>query len=52
LLSQLAEHDAGAAQRIAHRHILNFDKYDMDVSKFRKSRRELLHALSQKSGDD
>lgn len=47
LLSQLAEHDADAAQRMARRHILQFDQYDTDVGKFRATRRELLRKLTR-----
>ena len=49
LLSQLAERDADAAQRIAQRHILDFDKYNTNVTAFRSSRRELLRKLERNS---
>jgi len=47
LLSQLAEHDARDAQNIARKHVVDFDRYDTDIEKFRASRRELLRAASQ-----
>jgi hypothetical protein len=46
LLSQLAERDPAAAAHLADKHVLNFDKYDTDVSHFRATRRELLELLS------
>ncbi|MBN1420039.1 MAG: DUF4091 domain-containing protein [Planctomycetes bacterium] len=47
LLSQLAERDRAAAERLAAKHILAFDRYDCDVDAFRATRRELLQALSK-----
>jgi hypothetical protein len=47
LLCQLAERDTDAAQRLAARHILAFDRYDTDVASFRATRRELLELLSR-----
>ena len=49
LLSQLAERDPKTAQRLARRHIMDFDKYNTDIVKFRETRRDLLRALSRKS---
>lgn len=48
LLCMLAEKDPGAAQKLAQRHILDFDKYETDVEVFRASRRELLERLEAK----
>jgi hypothetical protein len=48
LLSQLAAKDKALAQKLAERHILAFDKYDTDVATFRKTRKEVLQALSKK----
>jgi hypothetical protein len=45
LLSQLADKDPAAAQKIADRQIQDFNKYDTDVQSFRATRRELLQAL-------
>ena len=36
-----------AAMALAHRHIIEFDKYDTDIKRFRATRRELLEALSK-----
>jgi hypothetical protein len=47
LLSMLAECDPDAAQRIASKMVLDFDRYDTDVQQFRACRRELLEALSK-----
>jgi hypothetical protein len=47
LLSLLAEKDHAAAERIAARHVLAFDRYDLDVQRFRASRREALEALDK-----
>ncbi len=49
LLSQLAEHDAGAAQKLARRHVIDFNKYETNIAQFRKTRRELLQETSQLS---
>lgn len=46
LFMQLAKNDKDAAQRIATRHILGFDKYDTDIRAFRKSRTRLLKMVS------
>jgi hypothetical protein len=46
LLCTLAERDPEAAQRLAARHILDFDKYNCDVETFRNTRREMLELLS------
>lgn len=45
LLCQLREKKPELAQKIADRHILSFDKYDIDPVAFRKSRKEILEAL-------
>lgn len=50
LLSRLAERDEAAARRIAERFVLDFDKYDTDVARFRAARRELLERLSGRTG--
>ena len=47
LLCLLAERDPQQAQELAQRHILDLDKYDCDVTKFRASRHELLEQLSR-----
>lgn len=47
LLCQLSEIDPVAANNLVREHILNFDRYDCDVAKFRQSRRQLLTRLSQ-----
>ncbi len=46
LLSRLAERDADATRRLAEKHVIDFNKYDSDVSTFRASRREMLELLS------
>lgn len=46
LLSQLGETEPEAAMELARRHVQNYDKYDLDVEKFRATRRELLQAVS------
>ncbi len=46
LLSMLADKDKETAGRFAAAHVLDFDKYDCDVAKFRATRRQLLEALS------
>lgn len=45
LLCQLKEKNPDLAKKIADRHILSFDKYDIDPVAFRKSRKEILEAL-------
>jgi hypothetical protein len=47
LLCLLAEKDPASAQRLARQHLLDFDRYDTDVSRFRASRRELLERVSE-----
>ncbi len=47
LLCLLAERDPEAAQRLAERVILDFDRYDTDVGRFRAARHELLQALAR-----
>jgi len=47
LLSMLGESDAKAAQRLASKHILDFDRYQTDVKAFRATRRKLLKQLSR-----
>jgi hypothetical protein len=47
LLSQLAERDPAAARALVERQVMDFDKYDTDISVFRKTRRELLKQLSR-----
>lgn len=47
LLSMLAERDAAAAERLAAKHVLDFDRYDGDVRQFRSTRRELLSLLAK-----
>lgn len=44
---QLAELNLDAAQRLVARHVLDFDKYDCDVSAFRATRREMLTLLAE-----
>jgi hypothetical protein len=46
LLCMLAEKDLLGAHEIAARHVLDFDKYDIDVERLRANRRELLERLS------
>ena len=48
LLCQLRDKNPTLAQQLAEKHILAFAKYDTDVAQFRKTRRELLMALSKK----
>lgn len=48
LLSQLAEKNPDAAQRLAQRLVLDFDKYVTEVGAFRQTRHELLNALAEK----
>lgn len=47
LLSQLADRDADAAQRLAQRLILDFNRYETSVPAFRQARRELLEAVGK-----
>ena len=47
LLCLLAERNPDAAQRMVARHVLDFDRYDIDVGRFRAARRELLQLLGQ-----
>lgn len=47
LLSQLAERDSTAANRIAKSIILDFNRYDTSIKDFRKTQRELLEDLSK-----
>ncbi len=48
LLSQLAERDAAAADRLAAKHVIDFNEYNTDVRAFRATRRELLERLSKR----
>lgn len=48
LLSMLAERDAAAADRLAAEIVLDFDRYEGDVRRFRSTRRELLSLLGSK----
>jgi hypothetical protein len=50
LLCMLNEHDKTAAQRLAAKHIIAFNKYDCDVKTFRQTRQELLGLLSRCKG--
>ena len=47
LLSMLAERDPSAAEGMAARHVLDFDKYETDLAAFRATRRELLRLLEK-----
>ncbi len=47
LLSQLADRDAQAAQRLAQRLILDFNRYETSAPAFRQARRELLEAVGK-----
>lgn len=47
LLCMLKGKDPGAAQRLAEKHILNFNRYDTGIKNFRATRRELLRLLSR-----
>jgi hypothetical protein len=47
LLAQLSERDPQAADALTQRHIIDFDKYETDVLKFRATRREILDQLSR-----
>jgi uncharacterized protein (DUF302 family) len=46
LLSLLAGKDPSSAERLASKHVLAFDRYNLDVEAFRATRRELLELLS------
>lgn len=48
LLCMLSEKDAPAAERLASRIVLAFDRYQTDVSAFRAVRSELLEKLARK----
>ncbi len=47
LLARLADKDRDAAMKMVSTHVLDFDKYQTDVSAFRATRRELLEKLSK-----
>ena len=47
LLSMLAERDAAAARKLAAETVLDFDRYDADVARFRAHRLQLLEALAK-----
>jgi len=47
LLSRLAEQSPNRARDLVSRHILEMDKYDTDVRRFRSTRREILKLLSR-----
>ncbi|MBN2309835.1 MAG: DUF4091 domain-containing protein [Candidatus Hydrogenedentes bacterium] len=47
LLCMLAGHDLAGAHELAARHILDFDRYNTDVERFRATRRRLLEQLSE-----
>lgn len=47
LLCQLRGINPELAQKIVGRHVLAFDRYDIDPKRFRQSRRELLEALAK-----
>jgi hypothetical protein len=47
LLSQLGERDPEAAQRLAAKHVRDFNSYETGVATFRQTRRELLQLLSR-----
>ncbi|MBN1345161.1 MAG: DUF4091 domain-containing protein [Phycisphaerae bacterium] len=46
LLCQLADRAPSAAKDLAAKHILDFDRYETDVPKFRATRREIIERLS------
>jgi hypothetical protein len=46
LFAQLAEKDPTAAQELVARQVLDFNRYDCDLTKFRETRRELLKRLA------
>jgi hypothetical protein len=45
LLSMLAQRDPALARKLAAETILNFDRYDTDIARFRARRLQLLEAL-------
>ena len=47
LLCLLAEKDPAAAQQLAERLVLDFDRYDTSLATFRATRRELLRQVGQ-----
>ena len=47
LLSMLAERDPAAAQKLAAETILDFNRYDTDVARFRARRLQLLQTLAK-----
>jgi hypothetical protein len=47
LLSMLAEQNPSLAQKLATETILDFDRYDTDVARFRARRLQMLEALEQ-----
>ena len=47
LLSMLAERDPAAAQKLAAEMILDFDRYDTDIARFRARRVQLFELLSK-----
>ena len=47
LLSMLAERDPALAQKLAAETVLDFDRYDTDVARFRARRLRLLEALEK-----
>ena len=51
LLCLLAERNPDAAQRLAQKHVLEFDRYDTDVGRFRATRRELLELVGRLGKD-
>jgi hypothetical protein len=51
LLCLVAEKNPDAARRLVGQHVLDFDRYDTDVGKFRAARRELLQLAGQLSQD-
>jgi hypothetical protein len=51
LLMVLAGNDPQGAQQLAAKHILDFDRYDTDVERFRSTRRALLRKLSAEVND-
>ena len=47
LLSRLAERNESAARKLVAEYVLDFDRYNTDVTQFRATRRELLERLSE-----
>ncbi len=47
LLSMLAERDPAAAEKLAAEIILDFDRYDTDIARFRARRMQLLESLEK-----